>query len=325
VQSCQHTVFNKGTADLDPAEQPPNARALHMENTPDHLDDIILEGIDDADAFGVSFSPSPFESKMEVTFPLDAAGNPGFEFAECDLMHRAFVSKVTLIMHGQGKGKETARRAASRKYNSAYIVEIEGQPVLSSKDIQKCLDVIVTALEPPQSIRVLLAPERCSGPLQGSLLHLRIANLCCVCAIINTDPSDTRQASYSEFISHYLETVLIPRETLIVLDDWLPEEYKDPLVSQLEASGMTDEEKGLKSFKRRTLKKLPLRSWRIGTSGMQHSTHSSISIMNRVHSWHQYCAPWSVQVMVHPRSCGLSGRTSSSLMVGANTGRAWMD
>jgi hypothetical protein len=86
VRSCQHIVFNKGMADLDPAEQPPNARALHMENTPDHLDDIILEGIDDDDAFGVSFPPSPFESMMEVTFPLDAAGNPGFEFADCDLM-----------------------------------------------------------------------------------------------------------------------------------------------------------------------------------------------------------------------------------------------
>jgi hypothetical protein len=107
-----------------------------MENTPDHLDDIILEGIDDDDAFGVSFSPSPFESMMEVTFPLDAAGNPGFEFADCDLMRQAFVSKVTSIMHGQGKGKEAACRAACRKYNGTYIVENKGQPILSSKDIQ---------------------------------------------------------------------------------------------------------------------------------------------------------------------------------------------
>jgi hypothetical protein len=211
VRSFLHIVFDEGMADLDPAEQQPNARTLHMENTP-YLDDIILEGIDDTDTFGVSFSPSPFESMMEVTFPLDAAGNPGFEFADCDLMHRAFISKVTSSMHGQGKGKEAARRAACRKYSSAYIVEINRQPVLSSKDIQKCLDVIVTALEPPQSIRMLLAPERRSGPLQGSLLHLRMADLCHVCAIINTDPSDTRQASYSEFISHYLETELIPRE-----------------------------------------------------------------------------------------------------------------
>jgi hypothetical protein len=52
VRSCQHIVFDKGMADLDPAEQPPNAHARHMENTPDHLDDIILEGINDNDAFG---------------------------------------------------------------------------------------------------------------------------------------------------------------------------------------------------------------------------------------------------------------------------------
>jgi hypothetical protein len=44
VRSCQHIVFDESMADLDPAEQPPNARAQHMENTPDHLDDIILEG-----------------------------------------------------------------------------------------------------------------------------------------------------------------------------------------------------------------------------------------------------------------------------------------
>jgi hypothetical protein len=263
-------------ADLDPAEQPPNACALHMENTPDHLDDIILEGIDDADAFGASFLPSPFESMMEVTFPLDAAGNPGFKFADCDLMHRAFISKVTSSMHGQGKGKEAARRAACRKYNGAYIVEIEGQPVLSSKDIPKCLEVIVTALEPPQSIPVLLAPECRSGPPQGSPLHLRMADLCHVCAIINTDPSDTRQASYSEFVSRYLETELIPQETLIVLDDWLPEEYKDPLVSRLEASGMTDEERGLKSFTRRTLKKLANWDKCSGLdSGIYHNDHDN--------------------------------------------------
>jgi hypothetical protein len=73
-------------ADLDPTEQPPHARAVHMESTPNHLEDIILDGIDDDDALGVSFSPSPFESMMEVIFPLDATGNPGFEFADCNLM-----------------------------------------------------------------------------------------------------------------------------------------------------------------------------------------------------------------------------------------------
>jgi hypothetical protein len=41
-------------ANLDLAEQPPNARAMRMESTPDRLDDIILDGIDDDDAFGVS-------------------------------------------------------------------------------------------------------------------------------------------------------------------------------------------------------------------------------------------------------------------------------
>jgi hypothetical protein len=103
---------------------------------------------------------------------------------------------------------------------------------------------------------VLLAPDRCSGPLQASLLHLRMAELCCVCAIINTDLLDTRQASYSKAISHYVETELIPREPLIILDDWLCDECKDPIVNRLEASGMTDEEKGLKNFTRHTLKSL---------------------------------------------------------------------
>jgi hypothetical protein len=92
-----------------------------------------------------------------------------------------------------------------------YIVEIEGQPVTSSKDIQKCLDVIVTALEPPQLIHVLLAPERHSGPPQASPLHLGMANLHHVCAIINTDPLDTGQSSYPEDVSRYVGTELVPR------------------------------------------------------------------------------------------------------------------
>jgi hypothetical protein len=51
-----------------------------------------------------------------------------------------------------------------------------------------------------------------------------------------------------------MEMELIPQETLIILDDWLCDESKDPIVNQLEASGMTDEEKGLKNFTRGTLK-----------------------------------------------------------------------
>jgi hypothetical protein len=112
AKACNHASTlssNKGMANLDPAKQPPNAHALHIKSTPDHLDDIILDGIDDDDAFGVSFPPSLFESMIEVTFPLDAAGNPGFEFADCNLMRRAFVSNITSTMHGKGKGKEAVR------------------------------------------------------------------------------------------------------------------------------------------------------------------------------------------------------------------------
>jgi hypothetical protein len=110
--------------------------------------------------------------------------------------------------------------------------------------------------EPLQSIHVLLAPERCSGPPQVSPLKFRMADLHCVCAIFNTDPPDTGQASYSKAISLYVEAELIPWKTLIILDDLLHDECKDPMVNRLEASGMTDEEKGPKNFTRRTLKNL---------------------------------------------------------------------
>jgi hypothetical protein len=52
-----------------------------------------------------------------------------------------------------------------------------------------------------------------------------MADLCCICVIINTDLSDTGQASYSKAISCYMEMELIPRETLIILDDWLQGPY----------------------------------------------------------------------------------------------------
>jgi hypothetical protein len=86
-----------------------------MESTHNNLDDIILDDIDEDDAFGVSFSPSPFESMMDVIFPLDATGNPRFNFTDCDLMHQAFVSKVTSTMHGKGKWKDASRQVACRK------------------------------------------------------------------------------------------------------------------------------------------------------------------------------------------------------------------
>jgi hypothetical protein len=243
-------------ADVDPMERPPNARMLHSSDHPNHLEDVMLDGVDDDDAFGISFSPSPFESMSEVIFPLNVDGDPGFEYADCNLMRQAFITKVIATMHGRGKGKDTSRRAARRKYNGAYIVEIKGKHVVTSKDVQECLDAVASAPNPPQSIRVLLAPERRLSSPQASPLHLRMADVRRICALLDVDPADAEPLKYSEVINDYMKMELAPRESLIVLDDWLPNEVKDLPVHRLETSGMTDAEKALKSLTRRALKKL---------------------------------------------------------------------
>jgi hypothetical protein len=168
----------------------------------------------------------------------------------------SIVTKVISTMHGRGKGKDAARRAARRKFNGSYIVEVEGKHVVTSKDVQACLDAIASAPDPPQSIRVLLAPERRSGSPQASPLHLRMADVRRICALLDVDPTDVGPTRYSKAVTDYMKSELVPRESLIVLDDWLPDGLKDFPIHRLETSGMTDEEKALKSFTRRALKNL---------------------------------------------------------------------
>jgi hypothetical protein len=98
VHLCQHLVFNKAMPDMLPNECPPNAHALDVISGSDQLKDVILDGVNDTDALGITFSPSPFEAMVEVMFPLSVDGVPGFEFADCSRMHCAFVTKILSTM-----------------------------------------------------------------------------------------------------------------------------------------------------------------------------------------------------------------------------------
>jgi hypothetical protein len=111
VCSCQHLVFDEAMADMLPNERPPNARALDVNGGSDQLRDVILDGVNDADALGITFSPSPFEAMVEVMFPLSMDGVSGFEFADCSHMHRAFVRKILSAVDGNGKRGPTIRTA----------------------------------------------------------------------------------------------------------------------------------------------------------------------------------------------------------------------
>jgi hypothetical protein len=104
---------------------------------------------------------------------------------------------------------------------------------------------IVSGTELPQSVCVLLAPERQPSYLLSSPLHLCMADLRRVCALLAVEP-ETDEPGYSKVVAKHILSELIPRESLIFFDDWLPGGSTDLHVHRLESSGMTDEEKSLK-------------------------------------------------------------------------------
>jgi hypothetical protein len=61
--------------------------------------------------------------------------------------------------------------------------------------------------------------------------------------------------TWIEAVAEHIMSELIPRESLIFFDDWLPGGSTELHVHRLESSGMTEEE-SLKSFTRRSLKAL---------------------------------------------------------------------
>jgi hypothetical protein len=82
-----------------------------------------------------------------------------------------------------------------------------------------------------------------------------MADLRRVCALPAVE-QETGEPGYSKAVAKHILSELIPRESLIFFDDWLPGGSTDLHVHRLEYSGMTDEEKSLKSFTRRSLKAL---------------------------------------------------------------------
>jgi hypothetical protein len=119
-----------------------------------------MDGVNDADGLGITFAPIPFEYMVEVVFPLSMDGIPGFESAYCIRMHRASVAKVLSTADGKGKQNSQAQQSVQRKYTGSYIVEVEGEHVVTCNDILQQLAVIASGTKPPQSVCVLLAPER---------------------------------------------------------------------------------------------------------------------------------------------------------------------
>jgi hypothetical protein len=105
---------------------------------------------------------------VEVVFPLSVDGVPGFEFADCSRMHRALVTKVLSTVDGKGKRNSQAQRSVQRKYTGSYILEVEGEHVVTCDEILQRLAVIASGTKPPQSVCVLLAPERRPSSLPSS-------------------------------------------------------------------------------------------------------------------------------------------------------------
>ena len=232
VKESQHVRFDEGMNDLD--VKPPNARLLDglRNQDPDVMKiDIPLPALD--------VSTRAFLGVETVTVQLDLSDDApfGFEFDKCSRLQRAHVSRV--LRRGTGT-KHRSLKTFKAAFHGAYVVSIDDSPVFTLGDIAKVVTRLRRSRNPPDTIEIVLAPERKSdyddrpGPL-----HLRLADLRRVCALQSVAGEGK---DFADAISAYAA-------------DMCPYEMT-AAIRRLQTAGMTDEERKLNKFTRRNLQKL---------------------------------------------------------------------
>ncbi len=127
----------------------------------------------------------------------------GFQFDRCPHLHWAYVSRV--LRRGTGT-KHRSLKNFKQGFQGAYVVKIDDTPNFSLDDIAKVVTCLGCSCAPPTTVELVLALERnpdhdgCPGPL-----HLRLADLRCVCALGEGDIHDNAipARSYANAISTY--------------------------------------------------------------------------------------------------------------------------
>ena len=227
VKTTQHAVFDETESDLP--ERTPNAELLLRLRTPNagpphEIFDAELH-IPDLD-----ISLSPFTGTTTLEFPLrvDDDHPLGFVVGDDDLLHRAFVERF--LRPPQRKTLRSLRRG----FNNSYVVKVGEHPIHSAADFQTVVESLCHSESAPDSVSVELAPER-----RAALL-----------------PSEPSMVLRSHDLHHISASLSPTGEDMPSWEDPVPSEAWGSLVHRLQTADMTDEERKLKSFTRRNLKKL---------------------------------------------------------------------
>ena len=143
-------------------------------------------------------------------------------------------------------------RSFRKGFEGAYVVSINGRPVFDPEDIDTKLQQIYSSSHPPDTIQIELAPEKkCDhGTSRATPVHLRMHDLCRVCALQSVAGEDMTCNKYSDALDDFASD-LTYSEMSAVISEWA--------VCRVQSDGMTDEERSLKKFTRRNLlKNLPI-------------------------------------------------------------------
>ena len=257
VKEAQHVAFDEAMHDLKD-DKPPNARLLSRGSDgklPDVLDDSFNLPVEVPD-LEVLTGPFTNISDIEVPFdPSDPLLSTGLEYRKCTRFLRAYVSDVL-------RRPPTFRsiRAFKAKFLGAYIVRVGDRPVFSPDQVDAALAALATSTSPPSSVVLSLAPERYVSP-RTSLdppLHLRLSDMRRIAALQSVAREGTSSSSMSQSVDTMVEDMDDPSIDFVMRQ---VRAFNTPqttfLMKALLNEHLTPEEKKLKSFTRRNLKKLP--------------------------------------------------------------------
>ena len=243
VKESSHVSFDETSFDVQ--DKAPNAELLTRLHAGESIDDVFETPVDIAE-LDVALSPFLRTQTLEISYDRDTDQKIGLSFTDCSKLGRAFVYNFT---------KAPANRSLKwfrKNFELSYIVSLAGVKVYNAKDVHTVLRSLDDADRPPKLLEIVLAPERRADLKdRPTPLHMRTQDIRYVDAILSNDPGNMSPAQYRQVIDEYAQ---FPAERQDYhTDDAGTSTFR---INRLQTDGMTEEEKQLKSFSYRNLKRL---------------------------------------------------------------------
>jgi len=248
VKTAQHVAFDETTVGMD--AKTPNADMLHRLRSGVKLKNVFDAQVEIPD---IDVSLSPFVSTESFVFDFhpDDEAPIGMSFTDCNKLGRAFIHDVTQSPHGR------SLRAFRKHFEGSYVVSIDDDRVYNCSDVKDALDRLQHMKEPPDRITVVLAPERKSDrKARPPPLHMRSQDIRHVASLLAINPDNLTSAEFNSAVAAHDQAIArsIGDASASIRNDH--QGAADECVFRLQTDGMTDEERALKNFHYRNLKKL---------------------------------------------------------------------